>query len=43
MKCGMAPTGGCVSYWEWVKLIGTAVLVSCGMTAVTFALGWLAR
>jgi len=36
-------TGKCVvSYREWFKLIVTAFLVSCGMTAVAFALGWLA-
>ena len=29
LRCGKGPTGNCVvSYWEWVKLIGTAVLIS---------------
>jgi hypothetical protein len=28
-----------VSYWEWFKLIVTAVLISCAMTAVAVALG----
>ena len=26
-------------YWEWFKLIVTAFLISCGMTAAAFALG----
>jgi hypothetical protein len=30
-----------MSYWEWFKLIGTAVLISCCMTAATLAVGWL--
>jgi hypothetical protein len=30
-----------VSYWEWLKLIATAVLISCGTTAAVFAI-WLA-
>ena len=38
---GMGPTGiAFVSYWEWVKLIGTAFLISCSTTAAAFAL-WL--
>ena len=41
MQCGMGPIGTCtVSYWEWAKLIGTA-LRSCAMTAAAFALSWL--
>ena len=28
-----------MSYWEWFKLIVTAVLISCAMTAVAVALG----
>jgi hypothetical protein len=32
-----------VSYREWFKLIVTAFLVSCGLTAAAVALGWLAR
>jgi hypothetical protein len=28
-------------YWEWFKLIATAILISCAMTAVSFAL-WFA-
>jgi hypothetical protein len=32
-----------LSYREWFKLIVTAVLISCAMTAVAFALGWFAR
>ena len=39
----MEPTGCVVSYREWFKLIVAALLISCGMTAVAFALGWLAR
>src|SRR4029077_18378948 len=31
-----------VSYWIWFKLIATAVLTSCAMTAIALALGWLA-
>jgi hypothetical protein len=29
-----------VSYWEWFKLAGTAFLMSCGLTAASFAV-WL--
>jgi hypothetical protein len=31
----------CVTYWEWIKLIVTAFLISCALTASTFAL-WYA-
>jgi len=31
-----------VSYLEWFKLIGTAFLISSGMTAVGIAFWWLA-
>ena len=27
---------------EWFRLIFTAILISCGMTAAEFTLGWLA-
>jgi hypothetical protein len=27
----------CVTYWEWIKLIVTAFLISCATTATTFA------
>ena len=43
-QISIKPTGNrVVSYGEWFKLIVTAFLVSCGLTAVAFALGWLAR
>jgi hypothetical protein len=30
-----------VTYWEWIKLIATAVLISCAMTGAAFALWWV--
>ena len=36
----MEPTGNrSVSYWEWVKLIGTAFLISSALTGIMVA--WL--
>jgi len=34
---GRAGWKACVTYWEWIKLIVTAFLISCAMTAATFA------
>jgi hypothetical protein len=31
-----------LSYWEWFKMIGTAFLISCGMTAAAGAVWWFA-
>ena len=30
-----------VSYWEWLKLIVTAILISCALTTVALAPWWL--
>ena len=32
--------GAFVSYWEWVKVIGAAFLIGCGMTAAEASLVW---
>jgi hypothetical protein len=32
-----------VSYWEWMKLMGTAFLISCAMTAAAFAPVWIMK
>lgn len=41
LQCGIAPTGNCVvSWWEWVKLIGTALLISGALTMLPVALLW---
>ena len=32
-----------VSYWEWVKLIGTAFLISSATTVMGLAMWWLIK